>query len=76
MIGPYIVCPRCGTVSHHPMDITERYCGVCHQYHDDGEIDRQLAIEHARREEWREVVGAMRDEWWRAVQQRTTKRNK
>jgi hypothetical protein len=34
-IAPYIVCPRCGAVSHHPKDITERYCGRCHRFHDE-----------------------------------------
>ena len=32
---PYIVCPKCGMVSHHPMDVKERYCGNCHAFHDD-----------------------------------------
>jgi hypothetical protein len=32
---PYIVCPRCGAVSHHPKDISERYCGRCHRFHDE-----------------------------------------
>lgn len=34
---PYIVCPRCGAVSHHPKDISERYCGRCHRFHQEGE---------------------------------------
>jgi len=25
-------CPRCGAVSHHPMDIKEGYCGRCHDW--------------------------------------------
>jgi hypothetical protein len=29
-----IMCPRCGTVSYHPRDVVERYCGRCHQFHD------------------------------------------
>lgn len=33
---PYVVCPRCGAVSHHPKDITERYCGRCHRFHSEG----------------------------------------
>jgi hypothetical protein len=33
--APYIVCPRCGSVSHHPKDISERYCGRCHRFHDE-----------------------------------------
>jgi ribosomal protein S27AE len=32
---PHIVCPRCGAVSHHPKDISERYCGRCHRFHDE-----------------------------------------
>jgi hypothetical protein len=33
--APYIVCPRCGAVSHHPKDISERYCGRCHRFHNE-----------------------------------------
>lgn len=25
-------CPRCGRVSHNPMDAQEGYCGACHDY--------------------------------------------
>jgi hypothetical protein len=25
-------CPRCGTVSHHPTDVIEGYCGRCHDW--------------------------------------------
>ena len=35
MDQPYIVCPKCGTVSHNPNDVRERYCGACHAFHDD-----------------------------------------
>jgi hypothetical protein len=31
---PYIVCPKCGMVSHNPNDVRERYCGNCHSFHD------------------------------------------
>jgi len=31
---PYIVCPKCGMVSHNPNDVRERYCGNCHAFHD------------------------------------------
>jgi len=31
---PAIVCPRCGRVSFHPQDITNRYCGACHRFHE------------------------------------------
>lgn len=33
--SPYIVCPKCGMVSHNPNDVRERYCGACHVFHDD-----------------------------------------
>lgn len=36
-LQPYIVCPRCGSVSHHPKDISERYCGKCHRFHNEGQ---------------------------------------
>jgi protein-arginine kinase activator protein McsA len=28
-------CPKCSTVSHHPADIREGYCAVCHQFYED-----------------------------------------
>lgn len=31
---PRIVCPNCGRSSGHPDDIANRYCGNCHQFHD------------------------------------------
>lgn len=31
---PAITCPRCGRTSYHPKDVTERYCGACHLFHD------------------------------------------
>jgi hypothetical protein len=31
----YIVCPKCGRVSHNPNDVERRYCGACHAFHDD-----------------------------------------
>ena len=30
-----IKCPQCGMVSYNPNDVEERYCGNCHEYHDD-----------------------------------------
>lgn len=30
-----IQCLRCGALSHHPRDITERYCARCKRFHDD-----------------------------------------
>jgi hypothetical protein len=31
---PSITCPRCGRTSYHPKDISEKYCGACHLFHD------------------------------------------
>ena len=31
--GEAILCLRCNRVSHNPSDISERYCGACHQFH-------------------------------------------
>lgn len=30
---PSITCPKCGRTSYHPKDIEERYCGFCHEWH-------------------------------------------
>lgn len=30
---PPITCPACGQTSYNPVDIQERYCGACHDYH-------------------------------------------
>lgn len=30
-----ITCPRCHHVSYNPHDIVNRYCGLCHWFHDD-----------------------------------------
>jgi hypothetical protein len=35
---PSITCPRCGRVSYHPTDIRQRYCGHCHEFHDQMEF--------------------------------------
>ena len=29
---PSVTCPRCGMTSHHPRDVTEGYCGRCHDW--------------------------------------------
>jgi hypothetical protein len=26
------VCPRCGRISRHPVDVAEGYCGACHDW--------------------------------------------
>lgn len=34
-VGPDgITCPQCGMTSHHPKDVSEKYCGNCHQFHE------------------------------------------
>jgi hypothetical protein len=35
---PTITCPKCGMVSGHPEDISQKYCGNCHQFHDQMEL--------------------------------------
>jgi hypothetical protein len=29
-----ITCLVCQKTSYHPTDVSERYCGYCHQFHD------------------------------------------
>lgn len=31
-------CPKCGAVSYSPNDVTERYCGACHEFFADAAI--------------------------------------
>lgn len=31
-----IRCHTCHRISFHPKDVTERYCGACHVFHEDG----------------------------------------
>jgi protein-arginine kinase activator protein McsA len=30
-----ITCPSCGMTSYNPNDVSQRYCGNCHAFHDD-----------------------------------------
>lgn len=30
-----ITCPKCGMTSYNPNDEREKYCGNCHQFHDE-----------------------------------------
>ena len=30
-----IKCHTCGLTSYHPKDVSHRYCGKCHIFHDD-----------------------------------------
>jgi len=32
---PAFICPRCGTISHNPNDLAQRYCAHCHVFVDD-----------------------------------------
>lgn len=32
--GYAIQCLHCGLISHHPEDVTHRYCGKCHRFHE------------------------------------------
>lgn len=34
MTSESITCPKCGMTSHNFNDARERFCGNCHQYHD------------------------------------------
>ena len=43
-----ITCPQCGMTSHNPNDERERYCGNCHQYHD--QMPRILPVISKRRQ--------------------------
>lgn len=36
-----IRCHRCQRISHHPQDITERYCGHCHVFHEAHLLDHE-----------------------------------
>jgi hypothetical protein len=33
--APSIACPSCGKRSYNANDVNYRYCGYCHQFHDD-----------------------------------------
>ena len=40
-----ITCPKCGMTSYNPMDIAQRYCGNCHEFHANMEtnsLEREL----------------------------------
>lgn len=36
--GLSITCPKCGRTSRNPNDVQNRYCGACHEYHDDMDL--------------------------------------
>lgn len=36
--GRAIRCLKCGTTSHNPTDVRERYCGFCRVFHDDAKV--------------------------------------
>jgi ribosomal protein S27AE len=35
LTGNTITCALCGLTSHHPDDVSRRYCGRCHEFLDD-----------------------------------------
>jgi ribosomal protein L37E len=37
--SPSITCPRCGATSYNLNDVKHRYCGACHQFHDDPAVN-------------------------------------
>jgi hypothetical protein len=43
--GAAIQCLRCNATSHHPKDVSERYCGNCHAFHADRELEARLEFE-------------------------------
>ncbi len=43
--GSNITFFPCGTISHHPKDIAERYCARCHRFMDLIEIAREITRE-------------------------------
>lgn len=47
---PSITCPRCGSVSYHPEDIRQGYCGRCHWWTSDKQLGEPWVIAMAERE--------------------------
>lgn len=43
-----ITCGLCGSRSCDPRDVTERYCGSCHVFHDDVADPDVVVVERAR----------------------------
>lgn len=35
---PSITCPKCGRTSYNAGDVEHRYCGACHQFHEDMDL--------------------------------------
>lgn len=57
-----ITCPRCGRTSSHPNDVRERYCGVCHQWHEHMPEALALALEQLGEHVGFELAPWQR--WW------------
>ena len=36
----FITCLRCGKTSYNPNDVQQRYCGHCHVFHEESELDQ------------------------------------
>jgi len=56
---PLIVCLLCDAISHHPGDVTNRYCGRCHVFHEMVAEGRRLVAAGGTHEceEWRTFRG-------------------
>lgn len=43
-----ITCPICNKTSYHPEDIKNKYCGFCHEWHENMGITRVEVINHSK----------------------------
>ena len=43
--GNSIKCLDCGMRSYHPIDVSERYCGNCHEFHDIKQMVQEVEAE-------------------------------
>jgi transposase len=42
--APFFTCPRCGMISHNPNDVREGYCGRCHDWTGDADLQAAEAL--------------------------------
>jgi len=47
MSGESYTCPNCGRVSHHAMDVLNRFCGACKVFADDVGFADRFAVPKA-----------------------------
>ncbi len=40
--GEAIKCLVCNMTSYHPVDVRERFCGNCHEFHDQRALRRRM----------------------------------